>query len=975
MPYAAILLKDKAMSYIYIIHSKHFDIDGPDTLYKFGATEQIKRRKFDTCYRTAFKYPCAYKAYWNLGKTVNCFEVEKAIKDTLLAPYLGSRCGMEMYDISLNELVSLIEGKLRELNIVSTGIFRDDIYHRSKDHNDIAALTEQKKRDRVASVNVECLTERIKNIYNCDYTEYDIADEDAHHCYACNKILRCKRIVFHTRFGSRSFGTTCARKHVNISRIIEKHSEIEQLQGVLKDDEIVTKLLTRGVSSLHKYLHNPYWEYTKKLKAEEPFQREELLAADNNILARDIFCGMSHLRAEAFVLSLFCKSNLECCDMNLLRRQVSNIKELKQRICLDSFIYAVENKLIDTFTIIDTKVHLASIAEAARTIDRWLSKDRDVIACNDPRLQSVVKKLISYKSVSADNDDPDHVEMKPLLLDKNFIDIIRRSVSVLTGGPGTGKTTTFASVIAPILQALGYELIICSPTAIAADKLKTRCNDAAKTYREKCEEVAYRDIPNSYTMHQLIYSFKYDREGYRPRRAYIIDESSMLSTTLFARFIKHIDTDDKVMFIGDVDQLPPVFGPCVLSHLKNHSYRFELTKLRRYGTQLRRIFDGVRGGNFSPLSVDFDTPNPIGGRPQSYSYYKSRMDVDSILDIISKERPLSVDLFSGGVGATDSSSTVILAPTNALVNSINKSVRARLGFRDQWCVGDLIIFTKNNYPVKYFNGQRGRITAINYKAIGFTDEDTESEHPQPHAITSADPIDALIWDVLGGGVAQPPASDKPSDKPAQKQHESIQGKVIVSMTIDVVNGDTIQLDDPSYLCDIKHRYCMTVHKAQGNEFATVWFITGNSISNDWRLFYTAVTRVQQHLRIISERDITTMCRERGSEANRVYNVWEEKVIKILNAALTKCKCTLYEIELYTNIKRLVSDGIGISQKQADNLKQHLNRPNRYVDYDKNNMDKVIDKLVDGAFLRAKNSVSPINISSVMRPMHTRSYEW
>jgi exodeoxyribonuclease V alpha subunit len=134
-------------------------------------------------------------------------------------------------------------------------------------------------------------------------------------------------------------------------------------------------------------------------------------------------------------------------------------------------------------------------------------------------------------------------------------DAVSCGVSVVTGGPGTGKTTVIKAII-DIFEALGIKYMLAAPTGRAAKRMS---------------EASGRDAKTIHRMLEMVYSedgdpvFSRDEDNPLPAKAFIIDETSMVDVFLMEALLRAVKNDAMVAFIGDSDQLPPVGPGNVLS--------------------------------------------------------------------------------------------------------------------------------------------------------------------------------------------------------------------------------------------------------------------------------------------------------------------------------------------------------------------------------------------------------------------------
>lgn len=127
---------------------------------------------------------------------------------------------------------------------------------------------------------------------------------------------------------------------------------------------------------------------------------------------------------------------------------------------------------------------------------------------------------------------------------------LQSSVSILTGGPGTGKTATLKELILAIEQTSQKSYALCAPTGKAAKRMSESCHRPASTIHRLLQPIPLGDRwgftrgPSNPILHDFV----------------IVDESSMLDVSLMSSLVGAIKRDTQVLFVGDANQLPSV-GP------------------------------------------------------------------------------------------------------------------------------------------------------------------------------------------------------------------------------------------------------------------------------------------------------------------------------------------------------------------------------------------------------------------------------
>lgn len=147
-------------------------------------------------------------------------------------------------------------------------------------------------------------------------------------------------------------------------------------------------------------------------------------------------------------------------------------------------------------------------------------------------------------------------------------------VAVIAGGPGTGKTTTVAQLIAVLRRRLGagLRIALAAPTGKAAARLEEAVR-AAGARMPTADAEAVRGVTAS-TLHRLLgwrpdagSRFRHDRDNHLPVDVVIVDESSMVSLTLMARLLEALPAAARLVLVGDPDQLASVEAGAVLGDL------------------------------------------------------------------------------------------------------------------------------------------------------------------------------------------------------------------------------------------------------------------------------------------------------------------------------------------------------------------------------------------------------------------------
>lgn len=278
---------------------------------------------------------------------------------------------------------------------------------------------------------------------------------------------------------------------------------------------------------------------------------------------------------------------------------------------------------------------------------------------------------------------------------------LEEKVHVITGGPGTGKSTITKGILR-ITEKLTNNILLAAPTGRAAKRM-------SEITRKK-----------AFTIHSLL-EFDYNHGGFKKDRdnplvcdLLLIDEASMIDTQLMYALLKAIPSHARVIFIGDVDQLPSVGAGNILKDL--------ILSERLVVTELSQIFRQAAGSkiitNAHKINKGYfpDISNPEG---TDFVFIEAEDPSEiqaKILHLIQTELPEnyhfnSIDdiqvlspMRKGGVGIEN---------LNHLLQShLNPSKTPLFKMGKTFHVHDKVMQLKNNYDKKVFNGDVGRILSI-----------------------------------------------------------------------------------------------------------------------------------------------------------------------------------------------------------------------------------------------------------------------
>ena len=371
------------------------------------------------------------------------------------------------------------------------------------------------------------------------------------------------------------------------------------------------------------------------------------------------------------------------------------------------------------------------------------------------------------------------------------------SVFILTGGPGTGKTTTLNGVI-KILKAQKKRILLCAPTGRAAKRMSDLTGEPARTI--------HRLLEVDFTAKGEL-KFKRNETNPLPADVVIADEMSMVDALLMCSLVRAIKPTSKFIMVGDSNQLPSVGAGNVLKDLIASHYipSVELKEIFRQAAQSLIVTNAHRivNGEFPVLD----------DRQNDFFFMNKSLESDIAELVIQLAKQRLPDTY----GFSSIDDIQVLCPTKmgmAGTKELNKQLqsalnppsqnKAELKFFDViFRTGDKVMQTKNDYDVLW--------TKNNEKGSGIFNGDI-----------------GIIRSV---------------DRFSQNVTIDFEGRVAIYTS--------------EMLRRLEHAYAITIHKSQGSEYdAVIIPITAFTHNLLYRnLLYTGVTRAKKMIIVIGTKEL------------------------------------------------------------------------------------------------------------------------
>ena len=577
-----------------------------------------------------------------------------------------------------------------------------------------------------------------------------------------------------------------------------------------------------GISlSLSKKIYNIFRENTLEVINENPYK-----------LIKNVK-GIGFLKADEIAL----KNNLD--KNSPYRIESAILYVLTQKAINFGHVYYPKekltnevSKLIGVETELIEPVYMNLLLSSEVVIDNSFEESNiylDYLYVSESYIASKLAKMAlndDFKILfDIEKEIKEAIKSLSIKLSKIQIDAIKscfeENISIITGGPGTGKTTII-NTISKIYLDNGYNISLCAPTGRAAKRIEETTGIEAKTIHRM---LGY--IPSSY---DDIGHFEYNEDNPLDTDVIIIDEMSMVDVVLFEKLLRGMKDNTRLVIVGDVDQLPSVGAGNVLRDLIN-------SKKIKY----KKLVDIFRQSESSNIIVNAHKINngkePILNEKNSdFFFLKTETPAitrNVVVDLISKRLPNAYGYdFSKDIQILTQSRKGICGvfELNRLLQDI---LNPKTETTDELLVGnklfrvnDKVMQTKNNYNLSFF------------------DSDGEEN-----------------FGVYNGDMGHIIFIDKSSKK----------------LTVEMDDNRVIDytLED---LDNLELAYAITIHKSQGSEFKSVIIpmFDGYRLLQTRNLLYTAITRAKENIVLVGDKNVMNNM-IRNNTINSRYSNLENRI--------------------------------------------------------------------------------------------------
>lgn len=498
----------------------------------------------------------------------------------------------------------------------------------------------------------------------------------------------------------------------------DKNKEINDIMMFLQQYDISTLYATKiyeyyGKHCVEQVLSNPY-------KLATDISGIGFVYADK-IALKVGFAEDSPERIKACINYILEQGAVEAGHCYLLSKQIALKSTELLRVDIKDKVQDLINSLENSGEIKALKLGTEEKRYYSRKIyfnETYCAEKINALRDNDSNL-TVNDNLLSSSFDKIDLSDEQKAAVKG---------IISHGIAVLTGGPGCGKTTTTKKIV-NVLQKLNKKVVLAAPTGRAAQRMTEVIGIEASTIHRL---LSWDHLNNGFLKNE-----NNPIEG----DVIIIDETSMLDINLAASLLRATQYETQILFIGDADQLPPVGPGDFFKDLINSGVVpvYRLNKIFRQGKEslIIKYAHAINNGEVPNIETPLLTPevwtngsdcsfidsglsDPYTNKNDHPKWLSLRYGLnitEMIIELYTKIMPkyvgaekeiqILIPMNKGDLGTVKINALIQQAvnPKKIGVGEINLKERV---FR----LNDKVIQTKNNYDLGVFNGDIGRISAV-----------------------------------------------------------------------------------------------------------------------------------------------------------------------------------------------------------------------------------------------------------------------
>ncbi|MDF2588805.1 MAG: helicase, RecD/TraA family [Anaerocolumna sp.] len=410
------------------------------------------------------------------------------------------------------------------------------------------------------------------------------------------------------------------------------------------------------------------------------------------------------------------------------------------------------------------------------------------------------------------------------------VEAARNGILVLTGGPGTGKTTTINAIIR-FFEAEGMDILLAAPTGRAAKRMTETTGYEARTI--------HRLLEISKMSGDMDSKLVFERNEANPLETdvIIIDEMSMVDISLMHALLKAITVGTRLILVGDINQLPSVGPGNVLKDIINshHFNVVKLTKIFRQATESDIIVNAHKINAGEQIKLD--------NKSKDFFLLK-RDEVTKIIQVII---------------------TLVRDKMPKYVNATMYDIQVLTPMRK----GELGVERLNQILQQYLNPPSNDKKEKEFHNCIFREGDKVMQIKNNYQLTWEIKSKYGITTENGTGVFN---GDTGIIKEINLFAEQI--------TIEFDEGRMVEYTF-SQLEELELAYAITIHKSQGSEYPAIVMplLTGPRMLFNRNLLYTAVTRAKSCVTIVGSEDTVQMMIDNESEQRR-YSGLTNRIVEL-----------------------------------------------------------------------------------------------